>query len=156
MEIVQSVNTSTAEIDRIYEMQRLYLRSRKIPDLRARLDDLKKLKRAIFAFRPEIEKALREDLRKPSEEATLVEIYPTVSELRHTISHLEDWMRDKEVETPITFIGSSSWVYSEPKGHCLLISPWNYPFYLTMGALISALAAGNVCLIKPSEFSKCI
>jgi len=60
-------------------------------------------------------------------------------------------MEDERVSTPIALIGSSSYIKYEAKGVVLIISPWNFPFNLTFGPLVSAIAAGNTVIIKPSE-----
>jgi aldehyde dehydrogenase (NAD+) len=100
-----------------------------------------------------IRKALWEDFRKPEPEVDLTEIFPVTSEIKHTLKNLKDWMKPKRVKTPLSMIGTRSKVYYEPKGTALIISPWNFPFNLTVGPLISALAAGCPAIIKPSELS---
>jgi len=114
--------------------------------LRALLDGL-------MARRGEAQAALAADFRKSPEEVDLTEIYPIVSEIRHTLRHLRAWMKPRRVHTPLAFFGSAASVVHEPKGLTLIISPWNYPLYLTLGPLVSAVAAGNCCIIKPSEFT---
>jgi len=81
----------------------------------------------------------------------LTEIYPVTGDIKHTISHLRRWMRPQHVNTPLSLMGSSSWIHYEPKGVCLIISPWNFPLNLTFGPMISAIAAGNCVMLKPSE-----
>jgi aldehyde dehydrogenase (NAD+) len=100
-----------------------------------------------------IRKALWEDFKKPPVEVDLSEIFPVTSEIKHTLSNLKGWMKPKGVSTPLSMIGTSSKVYYEPKGTVLIISPWNFPFNLTVGPLVSALAAGCPSIIKPSELS---
>ncbi|NNC46319.1 MAG: aldehyde dehydrogenase family protein, partial [Winogradskyella sp.] len=73
--------------------------------------------------------------------------------IKYVKRHLRSWMKLQRVETPITLLGSSSYIKYEPKGVCLIISPWNFPFNLTFGPLISAIAAGNTAIIKPSEMT---
>jgi aldehyde dehydrogenase (NAD+) len=62
-------------------------------------------------------------------------------------------MQPKRVPTSLTFIGSTSWIHHEPKGVCLIISPWNFPFNLSFVPLVSAIAAGNCAILKPSEYT---
>ncbi len=117
-----------------------------------RKEKLKQLKKAIeITFRDEIRKALFFDFKKHQSESDLSEIYPIISEINHTLSHLYNWTRKQRVKTPIALVGSSSHIQYEPKGVCLIISPWNFPFNLTFGPLISAVAAGNTVILKPSE-----
>ena len=66
---------------------------------------------------------------------------------------MKKWAAKKSVWTPLHLIGSSSKIYYEPKGVCLIISPWNYPFNLSLNPLISAIAAGNCIVLKPSEYT---
>ncbi|HEV7923062.1 MAG TPA: aldehyde dehydrogenase family protein, partial [Thermoanaerobaculia bacterium] len=93
------------------------------------------------------------DYRKPAAEVDLSEIYPAVGEAKHAIRHLRRWMRPRRVSTPLALLGSSSRIVYQPKGVVLIISPWNFPFNLTLGPLVSAIAAGNVAMIKPSELT---
>jgi aldehyde dehydrogenase (NAD+) len=75
----------------------------------------------------------------------------TLAEIKHARSKLATWMRPEGVETPLSLFGSKAEVRYEPKGVVLILSPWNYPFYLTIAPLIAALAAGNRCIVRPSE-----
>lgn len=112
------------------------------------------LKRAVEeTFRQEIRDALYADFKKPQAETDLTEIFAVTSEINHTVKYLEKWMSDHYVRTPLSFFGSSSYVRYEPKGVCLIISPWNFPVNLSLGPLISAVAAGNTAIIKPSEYT---
>lgn len=104
-------------------------------------------------FRQEIRDALVADFKKPQAETDLSEIFAITTEINHTVKHLEAWMGDQYVSTPLAFLGSSSYVKHEPKGVCLIISPWNFPFNLSFGPLVSAIAAGNTVIIKPSELT---
>ena len=114
---------------------------------------LQALMEALLARRTQAQAALARDFRKAPEEVDLTEIYPVVSELRTAIRHLDTWMRPRRVPTPLAFFGSAGSVRTVPKGVVLIISPWNYPLFLTLGPLVSAMAAGNCCIIKPSEFT---
>ena len=78
-------------------------------------------------------------------------MYPITTEIKHARRELSNWMEDERVSTPIALIGSSSYIKYEAKGVVLIISPWNFPFNLTFGPLVSAIAAGNTVIIKPSE-----
>jgi len=112
------------------------------------------LKKAVEeTFRQEIRDVLYADFKKPQAETDLTEIFAVTSEINHAIKHLEKWMSDHYVRTPLSFFGSSSYVRYEPKGVCLIISPWNFPVNLSLGPLISAVAAGNTAIIKPSEYT---
>ena len=119
-----------------------------------RLKTLSKLQHAIeVTYRTQIQDALQKDLGKPVVETELTEIYAIIGDIKHTKKHLRQWMRKQHVDTPISMLGSGSYITYEPKGVCLIISPWNFPFNLTFGPLVSAIAAGNTVIIKPSEMT---
>lgn len=104
-------------------------------------------------YRKELQDALYADFGKPSIETDLTEIYQVVSEIKHAKNRLGQWMAPHKVSTPIALIGTKSWYQYEPKGVCLIISPWNFPINLTLGPLVSAIAAGNTAILKPSEMT---
>lgn len=119
-----------------------------------RIKKLNALKNAIEnTYRDKIRQALFDDFKKPFTETDLTEIYSVVSEIKHVKSNLKSWMKRQKVDTPLALIGSSSWYKYEPKGVCLIISPWNFPLNLTFGPLVSAIASGNTVIIKPSEMT---
>ncbi|MGZ7080736.1 MAG: aldehyde dehydrogenase family protein [Thermoanaerobaculia bacterium] len=142
-----------SEIDRIYELQRGVQPRVAATDAKQRIQKIRRLHDAVMSRRGEIQRAIYSDYRKPPEEVDLSEIFPVVSEARHAIRHLASWMKPQPVRTPLALFGSSSTVCYEPKGVVLVISPWNFPLGLTFGPLISAVAAGNCVIAKPSEMT---
>ncbi|MCD2258614.1 aldehyde dehydrogenase family protein [Psychroserpens luteolus] len=121
---------------------------------KARIKKLKALKFALErTYKNAIEEALYQDFKKPKVETGLTEIYLVVKEIKYAISNLRSWLSDQRVSTPLTLLGTSSYIRYEPKGVCLIISPWNYPVNLTFGPLVSAIAAGNTVILKPSEMT---
>lgn len=117
-----------------------------------RLTRLKALKKALeYDYRQAIREALYADFKKPYLETDLTEIYPVLTEIKHAERNLRDWMKPKRISNPLTMIGSRSYIQYESKGVCLILSPWNFPLNLTFGPLVSAIAAGNCCILKPSE-----
>ncbi|WP_115462677.1 aldehyde dehydrogenase family protein [Winogradskyella aurantiaca] len=117
-----------------------------------RIRMLNALHRAVeHTYRKDIIEALATDLGKPKVEAELTEIFQIIGTIKHAKSNLHKWMRPKKVATPLAMLGASSSYIHEPKGVCLIISPWNFPFNLTFGPLASAITAGNSVIIKPSE-----
>lgn len=145
------VETNVSDINRIFELQKKNQFDIANSSASQRYAKLEKLHKAVLKYRNEIKDALYNDFRKHPSEVDLTEIYPVTSELKHTKSHLNKWMRKHRVSTPISMLGSSSYIKYEPKGVVLIIAPWNFPLNLTFGPLVSAIAAGNTVMVKPSE-----
>ena len=145
------VETNVSDINRIFELQKKNQFDIANSSASQRYAKLEKLHKAVLKYRNEIKDALYNDFRKHPSEVDLTEIYPVTSELKHTKSHLNKWMRKHKVSTPISMLGSSSYIKYEPKGVVLIIAPWNFPLNLTFGPLVSAIAAGNTVMVKPSE-----
>lgn len=119
-----------------------------------RVKKLNRLKKAIeVTYRTQILDVLYKDLGKPKVEAELTEIYQIIGEIKYAKRYLNQWMQKQAVHTPLSMLGASSYYIYEPKGVCLIMSPWNFPFNLTFGPLVSAIAAGNAVIIKPSEMT---
>ena len=119
-----------------------------------RIVKLEKLKKALeYSYKQRIREALYLDFKKPYLETDFTEIYPVIDEINFIKRNLRPWSKKQSVETPITLLGSSSWIQYEPKGVCLIMSPWNFPINLTFGPLVSAIAAGNTVILKPSEMT---
>lgn len=118
-----------------------------------RIAKLKRLHDEIIRRRADIAKAVHADFKKSPYESDITEVSIVTAAIRHTIAHLGSWMTPKSVPTPLPLFGSSASIYYEPKGVCLIISPWNFPFNLSLDPLVSAVAAGNCAIIKPSEYT---
>jgi aldehyde dehydrogenase (NAD+) len=147
-------STSVEQINKIFEAQKANQYKVANTTAKERKAKLKALKKAVeITYRKEIQDALMSDFKKPSADVDLSEIFVVTAEIKHAIHHLGQWMRDKPVDTPMSMMGSKSYIKYEPKGVCLIISPWNFPINLTFGPLISAIAAGNTVIIKPSEMT---
>lgn len=141
------------DIERIYDAQQRNRASIAATTAAQRIEKLRRFERLMHERRDEIRAAMWEDYRKPAAEVDLSEIYPVVSEARHSIRHLRKWMRPKRVSTRLALFGSKSTIVYEPKGVVLIIAPWNFPFNLTLAPLVSAIAAGNCAMVKPSEMT---
>lgn len=128
------------------------LKNRSLP-LLLRAEKIRALEKQIISHQNEIALALKKDFNKPEEESYLTEIYPTLKEIQHTLTHLKEWAAPTEVNHPLALTGSRSQILLEPKGAVLIIGPWNYPFQLIAIPLVTAIAAGNTVALKPSEFT---
>jgi len=133
--------------------QQSFFRTEMTKDITYRLEALQKLRNVIKNNEQVLMDALRVDLNKSEFDAYSSEIGFVLEELRFTIKHLRSWVKPKRVKTPITHIGSRSFIFAEPYGVTLIIAPWNYPFQLAIAPLIGAIAAGNCAVIKPSELT---
>ncbi len=119
-----------------------------------RMDYLVRLEHWIKDNEKRIKVAHFKDLRKPESEIELAEIWYVLSEIRIAKKNLKKWMRPKRIgKSTLALATAQSWLHNEPRGVVLIISPWNFPFNLTIGPLVSALAAGNRVIIKPSELT---
>ena len=147
------VSPELDDIDRIYALQQQRRAEIGATTVAERIAKLRRFERLILDRKDEIRAAMWADYRKPAAEVDLSEIYPVVSEARHAVRHLRRWMRPKRVSTRLALLGSTSSVVHEAKGVVLIIAPWNFPFNLTLGPLVSAIAAGNCVILKPSELT---
>jgi len=114
---------------------------------------LERLLDAILERKDAILDAAHLDLRKHPTETNLTEVLPLVGEVKHAIANLKRWMKPHRISPTLATFGTKSRVVYQPKGRCLIISPWNYPLSLALGPLVSAVAAGNTAILKPSEFT---
>lgn len=119
-----------------------------------RIQKLRKMKKWVLSHQKELQEAVFKDFRKPVHEVDATELLPVIGELKDAIANLREWMRPRRVSTPVSMIGTQSRVTYEPKGNSLILAPWNFPFMLTIGPLVSAVAAGCTAVLKPSEFSE--
>lgn len=140
-------------VKEIINIQQNYFVSRKTLDIGFRKGYLKKLKQSIKSHEGELIDALNADLGKSEFEAFSTEIGMVQAELTKHIKKLKKWARLRRVPTPIFAFPSSSYIHQQPFGRVLVISPFNYSFMLAMTPLIGAISAGNVVVLKPSEFT---
>lgn len=146
------VKQTIQEIDRIFQLQKKAQYQVANSTAKERCAKLKKLQVALeTTFNQEIKEAGYNDFRKHELEVQMSEVFPTLGALKHTSKNLRRWMKDKKVATPMSGFGISGRIKYEPKGVVLIISPWNFPINLTFIPLISAIAAGNTVILKPSE-----
>lgn len=118
-----------------------------------RKEALTKLLNTVIIHENEIIEALYFDFKKPAFEAVLTETNYVISELKDTIKNLNSWAKPKRVFPSLLNFPSKNYIYKEPYGKVLIIAPWNYPFQLALCPLISAFAAGNQVVLKPSELT---
>ena len=141
------------KIDDLLQRQRTFFQSGRTLPTKFRIQMLKKLKKAIRKHETEIAEALYTDLGKSRNESYMCEIGMVLNELSYLIRHTAKFAKKRRVRTPMAQFASSSYTLAVPFGNTLIMSPWNYPFLLTMGPLADAIAAGNTAIVKPSAYS---
>jgi aldehyde dehydrogenase (NAD+) len=116
-----------------------------------RVARLQRLRAALWEKRAGLQQAIQADFGKHPTETDITELFPTLSELRHTSKHLAGWMKPVRVGRPWALMGTRSHIRHEALGLVLILSPWNYPANLLLNPLIAAVAAGNAVVVKPSS-----
>ena len=139
------------EIINIFEVQKKNRWAVANSGAQERILRLKKLRECIIKYEAELYLAFARDFGKPAKEAEITEVYPVLEEIKFTIKHLKNWMKPKRAPTPLPLFGCRSQIRYEAKGQVLIMGPWNYPFNLVMTPLVSAVAAGNVVVLRPSN-----
>jgi aldehyde dehydrogenase (NAD+) len=150
---VASTAVDSQQILTLFEKQKRRSLLLRTESIKARKKRLVEFDRFLLRNKHRISEAVYKDFRKPQTESDISEVYPVLTEIRHTLAHLSAWAKPQKIDAPLTFLGTRSEVRYEPKGVCLIIAPWNFPVNLCFGPLISCLAAGNTAVIKPSELT---
>lgn len=140
-----------AHAARLFELQREARWRMAATSAAERIDRLRRLRASILRHRQALYDGVWADFRKPAPEFEITEMQLVLGEIAHTIRHLRRWMRPRRVPTPPLLAGTRSRVVHEPRGRVLILAPWNYPFQLLFSPLAAAVAAGNVCILRPSE-----
>ena len=141
-------------IEEIVSAQRAYFDAGNTLPVSVRLKYLKTLKQTIINRQADIFAALRADLDKSQSESYMVEIGMVLEDLSYCIKHLKKWVKPSRRPAPLAQFPSKCYVLPSPYGVTLVISPWNYPFLLSMQPVIGAIAAGNTVVLKPSRASE--
>ena len=141
------------EINSLVNRQRKYFQTGATLPVSTRVSALRRLYNAISKHEKEINEALRKDLGKSGFESYMCETGMVLEELSYMLKHTPRFAREKRVRTPLAQFHSRSCQKPSPYGVTLIMSPWNYPFMLTLSPLADALAAGNTAVVKPSAYS---
>jgi NAD-dependent aldehyde dehydrogenases len=139
------------EVGLILENQRKFFSTGKTLDISYRIDILKKLRSLIIEYKKEIIDSMWKDFHKPESEVITSEVHFVLTELNLTIKELRKWSEKKRVRTPIIHFIASSYIEPQPYGQALILSPWNFPFQLSLVPVLGALAAGNCVVLKVSR-----
>lgn len=135
------------------KMQRQFFKSGATLPVSFRIGMLKKLKDAINKYEGEISEALEKDLGKSRYEGFMCETGLVKSEISYMMRHVKKFASRHVVYTPLSQFASTSYKKASPYGNVLIMSPWNYPFLLTVDPLVDAITAGNTAVVKPSAYS---
>lgn len=143
-------------IENLVKRQQLFFETGKTKGSLFRKKALNRLESAIREKEELICRALKKDLHKSAFESYMTETGMILNELGYVRKHLDGWMREKKVLTPLSSFHARSFTVAEPYGVILVMSPWNYPLMLCLEPLIGAIAAGNCCILKPSAYAPAV
>ncbi len=150
----EELNKYSKEINDIVEKQKNFFSSNITKNPKWRIEQLKKLYNCVKSHENDIAIALRQDLFKSPFESYATETGLVLKEIRYLYKHLRKWSRIKKTCGELCIAPSSCRIMPEPFGVSLIMSPWNYPFMLTIEPLAAAIAAGNTAVVKPSRYSE--
>ena len=149
----QNPVSSSTKMQEIFERQAVTALRLRSSTAEERIAKIRKLRDAVIAHTEDWYRAAYADFKKPPGEVDLGELLPVCVEANDAIRHVRKWMKSKRVWPTLLTAGTRSYVQYAPRGRCLIIGPFNYPVNLTLGPLISAIAAGNTAILKPSELT---
>lgn len=149
----QQQMSQNLSIPEIVKRARTYFGTHATKSYEWRYGQLQAMHRMLSENEKVIEEALFKDLGKPQFEASFTEIVVTMTEIESIMSHVKEWMKPTPVATPLALLPAESFIASDPRGVILNISPFNYPIQLSISPIVAAIAAGNCCVLKPSELT---
>jgi aldehyde dehydrogenase (NAD+) len=141
------------EISKIINSQKHFFNTNKTKDVRFRIETLKKLKTILKENEKDLYNSIYSDFKKSEFETYMSELSLIYNELNDAIRNLKKWSKQKRVRTNFVNLPSKSYIIPEPLGTVLVISAWNYPYLISLIPAISAIAAGNTVVVKPSEIT---
>lgn len=140
-------------LDELCKSQKAFFQTGATLPVSFRIEMLRRLYDAVCRYEPEIHAALKADLGKSDFEGFMCEIGLVKTEISYMIRHTRRLARKRRVHTPLAQFAAESYRLPAPYGNTLIMSPWNYPFLLTVDPLVDAIAAGNTSIVKPSAYS---
>ncbi len=144
---------SFMEVEKVVQQQRAFWQGNNTKPLSFRKKQLTALREGIKQYESRIYEALKADLNKSEYEAFLTEVSMVLEEIHMALQRLDSWAAPKRKKTPLSLFPAKSFMIPEPYGVVLILSPWNYPFQLSLIPAVSAIAAGNCVILKPSRHS---
>lgn len=144
---------STTRMQEVFDSQARTALQLRNSNAHERITKIRRLRDAVIAHTDDWYRAAYADFKKPPGEVDLAEILPVCVEANDAIRNLKKWMKPRRVWPTLLTLGMRSHIQYVPRGRCLIIGPFNYPVNLTLGPLVSAIAAGNTAILKPSELT---
>ena len=146
---------TTSRIQQVFEKQHHASRIAPYPTLQERLDSLNKLENLLKDNQQAIADAINQDFgSRSNQETRMLEVYGLVSGCQYAKKRLKKWMKPQKRHVGLSFLGATNTVIPQPKGVVGIVTPWNYPLFLAFSPAISALSAGNRCIIKMAAKSQ--
>jgi len=146
---------STSRMDQIFAKQRMASRQYAYPELESRLQNLDKLQKILLENQIAITDAINADFgNRCAQETRMLEVFGLLGGINHSRKRLKKWMKPQKRHIGLAYLGGKNTVIPQPKGVVGVVSPWNYPLFLALSPCISALAAGNRCIVKMASNSQ--
>jgi len=146
---------STSRVEHVFAKQRMASRQQAYPDLETRLQNLAKLEKILLDNETAITDAINSDFgNRCQQETRLLEIFGLLGGIGYNRKRLKKWMKPRKRHVGLAYLGGKNTVLPQPKGVIGIVSPWNYPLFLALSPCISALAAGNRCIVKMASNSQ--
>ncbi len=143
----------SSELDRLFELQKAACLRNPLPDADERIANLKRMKKSLVQYKDKLAEAVNADFGARSKDETwLAEVMAAIEGIKYTVKHLKKWMKPSRRLPGMLYMPASAKVYYQPLGVVGIISPWNYPVYLSIGGpLVSVLSAGNRAILRVSR-----
>ena len=149
----QTVEDDPNNVDRALKTMKDFFATGQTKSYQFRVDQLNAFKRGVQEMTAELSEALTKDLGRSDFINKILEISSIVADIDHTLANLQKWMQDEPVDTPSLLAPAKCYVRREPLGVIAIMGSWNFPLFTSIHIMVSALAAGNCILVKPSEMS---
>lgn len=144
----------SGRLDSLFQTQRQAYLADPMPSKEVRMERLEKLEQLVIENEAAFIDSLSQDFgHRSKHESTMLDIVSTLGCIRHLKKHMPSWMKKRKVRTPLALQPASSHIMPQPLGVIGIITPWNFPVYLSLAGIATALAAGNRCMLKPSELT---
>ena len=153
--MTNAITEPEAKLNRAFQAQRNAFRSNPYPSAEERIIYLQKLEQLLLDNQDDIAQAVSADYgNRAIQETKLAEVYGVIEEIRYSCKRLKKWMKPQKRHVALTQFGAKNRVIPQPKGVIAVVTPWNYPLFLSMGPVVSALSAGNRVIVKMAANSQ--